>query len=403
MEKSMSFFCRRACVALVALLLCSGWLQAEPLLKMRNDTTFRHPWETYAVAGTLLLGGGLAGHLTDHDYSNQQTSYFPHRSSTLDDIVRWVPTMARLGLRVAGIHGRSDLNRLLVGRVASWGMNFGITEVLKRTVKQTRPDGSDNRSTPSGHAALVFMSAAVLDEEYGYISPLIPLGGYAVSTAVAFNRTLGNHHYPGDVLLGAGIGLLTTKLGYIFADKVLKRNSVNDRDDDIAFASHPSFLGFYGAYRLSVSNLHAADGLPIRLQPGLEVGLQGAWFPCKYVGVGGRLSESHAILRKNAYPVNAWIDCLSARGGVYFSLPVSASFNIGSHLLAGYSVQTGGRNELRALKAPALEGMVWEAGLTGSYLLRENLDIRLQFDYQTINGTHTLRSVAPSVGLSYSF
>ncbi len=396
---------KRSGCTFVLLLLCFGLLHATSFPKtVTGDSVRRNTPAIHLVTGAMLLGGGFVGHISDHNYSKQQEVYFPHHSSMADDVIRWLPTAARIGLRLAGVQGRSDWNRLLASHVAIYGLNYGITEALKRSIKQTRPDGYDNRSTPSGHAALAFMSATILDEEYGYLSPLVPLGGYAVSTFVSFNRTMGHHHYSGDVLLGAGIGLLSTKIAYALCDRILKHHKpATNNSSNLAFSAHPSHVGFYGGYRMALSHFHTSDGFSIGLHPGIEAGLQGTWFPFRHIGISGRISEFHSVLRKNSQPVNAWLDCLSTRGGICFSAPLSTSANISAHALVGYAVQTGGRNKLRSLNTPALEGTLWETGISGNFLFRKNLDCCFRIDYQSINGSQSLRSIAPSIGLNYAF
>ncbi len=405
MTISTSIIYKRSSCTFAILLLCFGLLHATSFPKTVIGDSARHNTTpaVYLATGAMLLGGGLAGHISDHNYSKLQESYFPHHSSKADNVIRWLPTAARIGLRLAGVQGRSDWNRLLASHVAIYGLNIGITEALKRSIKQTRPDGFDNRSTPSGHAALAFMSAAILDEEYGYLSPLVPLGGYAVSTMVSFNRTMGHHHYSGDVLLGAGIGLLSAKVAYALCDRILKHHKPATNSSRPAYSAHPSHIGFYGGYRMALSHFHTSDGFSVDLHPGIEAGLQGAWFPFRHIGVSGRISEFHSVLRKGSQPVNAWIDCLSTRGGICFSAPLSTSANISAQVLAGYAVQTGGRNELRSLNTPALEGVVWETGISGNFLFRKNLDCCFRIDYQSIHGSQALHSIAPSIGLNYAF
>ena len=395
--------CKRGCLFFVLSLLCIKSLHAFSFSPRMQHDSVRQESPAGLITGALLLGGGIVGHLSDHNYSRQQTSYFPHHSSMADNIIRWTPTAVRFGFRLAGLQGKSDWKRLLASHIATYSLNIGITETLKRSIRQTRPDGYDNRSTPSGHAALSFMSAAILDEEYGYISPLVTLGGYAVSTAVSFNRTLGNHHYPGDVLMGAGIGLLSAKVAYALSDKILKRDKPATDNAKPLYPSRASHIGFFGGYKMAISNLHSSDGTPICLHPGIEAGLQGTWFPIRHIGISGRISEYHSVVRKNALPVNAWTDCLSTRGGLSCSLPLSTSTTINAHALAGYTVQTGGRNELRSLCVPTIEGITWETGISGNFLFREHLDLSFRIDYQAICGSQTLQTISPSIGLNFVF
>ncbi|MDI1295576.1 MAG: phosphatase PAP2 family protein, partial [bacterium] len=50
----------------------------------------------------------------------------------------------------------------------SVGVAGGSAYLLKSIIREDRPDHSDQRSFPSGHAALSFSSAATLQRRYGW-------------------------------------------------------------------------------------------------------------------------------------------------------------------------------------------------------------------------------------------
>lgn len=362
---------------------------------------------TYVVTGSLFLGGGFLAHCADHSYSQNKSFFFPHESSTLDDIGRWIPELTRIGFHLAGVKSRSDWMRIVNSRMFAYGVNVGVTEGLKRIIRQERPDGSDFKSTPSGHAAMAFMSAAILDEEYGYVSPFVTLGGYAVSTAIAYDRTRGNHHYAGDVILGTGIGLLAAKAGYQLCDWILKGRGkrVMKGDDQSPFLSdHPSFLGIYGGYGMSLNNLRSRTGGNLSQLGALQVGLEGACYPSHYFGLGGRITEGRWLLKQQEQTVPAWIDRLTALGGIYTSVPLNNSAYMGGKLLGGYSIQTGGRSQSRNLGINTLEGATFATGVFGGYTFRKNLDLRCQLDYEMVCSRHqTLHYLCPAIGLNFFF
>ncbi|MEN2785139.1 phosphatase PAP2 family protein [Sphingomonas qilianensis] len=101
-----------------------------------------------------------------------------------------------------------------VQALASLGSAFLITTVFKETVKARRPDGSDQRSFPSGHTSASFAAAATLHNRYGW---KIGLPAQALAAFVGISRVEAKRHHWGDVLAGAAIGeasglLLTKKL-----------------------------------------------------------------------------------------------------------------------------------------------------------------------------------------------
>ena len=88
-----------------------------------------------------------------------------------------------------------------------------ITQGMKEAFPSLRPDGSDNKSFPSGHASAAFAAAATLHNRYGWEAGL---PAYAVASFVGISRIPARKHRVGDVLVGAAIGtatghLITTK------------------------------------------------------------------------------------------------------------------------------------------------------------------------------------------------
>ena len=103
----------------------------------------------------------------------------------------------------------------------------GIVFAIKNTAQVERPDGSNRHSFPSGHTATAFMTATMLNKEYGYKSPWVGIGAYSVATATGLMRMANNKHWLSDVLAGAGIGIITTEIGYLLADLIFKEKGIN--------------------------------------------------------------------------------------------------------------------------------------------------------------------------------
>ena len=66
------------------------------------------------------------------------------------------------------------------------------------------------------------MAATMLHKEYGPRSPWYSIAGYSMATVTGVSRMLNNKHWFSDVLVGAGIGILSVELGYLFADLIFK-------------------------------------------------------------------------------------------------------------------------------------------------------------------------------------
>jgi membrane-associated phospholipid phosphatase len=75
---------------------------------------------------------------------------------------------------------------------------------LKWSIRRTRPDGS-SFSFPSGHTAVSFASATVLQRHLGWKAG-VP--AYAVASYVAASRVHGRRHFVSDVAFGAILGIV---------------------------------------------------------------------------------------------------------------------------------------------------------------------------------------------------
>lgn len=96
---------------------------------------------------------------------------------------------------------------------ASIGAAALIATGLKEAFPERRPDGSDRKSFPSGHASISFAAAATLENRYGW---KVGLPATIVATFVGLARVQARKHHWYDVAAGAAIGetsglLLTSK------------------------------------------------------------------------------------------------------------------------------------------------------------------------------------------------
>lgn len=104
---------------------------------------------------------------------------------------------------------------ITVRAATSLALNAGVTEVLKHTVHELRPLRDANNSFPSRHTSWAFaLSTVVANECYTY-SPWIPWLAQGAASAVALQRVAYHHHYGGDVVAGALIGIGSTEAGYL--------------------------------------------------------------------------------------------------------------------------------------------------------------------------------------------
>jgi hypothetical protein len=154
----------------------------------------------------------------------------PQPSKTsIDNYLVFAPQLAVYGLNAMGIKGKNNFR----DRTILFGMSQLITSAIVFPVKsfsaETRPDGSNNFSFPSGHTATAFANAEFMRQEYKDVSPWYGVAGYAVAATTGYLRMYNNKHWLGDVVAGAGIGIMSTKLAY-WIYPTIKKKIFKDKD-----------------------------------------------------------------------------------------------------------------------------------------------------------------------------
>ncbi len=161
----------------------------------------------------------------------------------VDDYVQYLPTAAHLFLGFTRVpHKNSFLQRLSVDATSAISLAF-LTNVFKYTFREKRPDSNARNSFPSGHTATAFMGAELMRIEYG---PYWGLGGYCVATAVGLLRIYNERHWVNDVIAGAGIGILSARIGYwmlpLYNKWFFRKVSTkNNNGKSLSFSALPSY------------------------------------------------------------------------------------------------------------------------------------------------------------------
>ena len=129
-----------------------------------------------------------------------------------DDYVQYVPVALYLtmGLGKGAACKHSFGERVAVAATTYLALT-AMTQGLKHSVREPRPDTGVRNSFPSGHTATVFAGAELIRTEYGWA---YGAGAYALAATVGFMRMYNGRHWLNDVLAGAGVGILSARIGY---------------------------------------------------------------------------------------------------------------------------------------------------------------------------------------------
>ena len=424
----------------------------------------------------IAIKGDKANFRQDYKNTHANTRLLTNFKTSIDDYTQFFGPVMTVGLKVGGVEGRSDWPRLLASSALSYGIMAGFVNGIKYTAKEMRPDGSTANSWPSGHTATSFVGASILHKEYGLTrSPWYSVAGYGVATATGIMRILNNRHWISDVMSGAGIGIMSTELGYAIGD-VLFKNKGLLRGDLEGVSDKPSFFAIsmgmsYGLKNLSFSDdnlMYAEDGsivdddseaFSVDFHTASVVDIEGAYFLNKYVGVGGRLrvramtakswkdfvddaregrkelgselvdiidmtslistpdiqKEMQNLTTLEEYTIESdHLTEFSANVGLYFNLPLSSRFSLGSKLLIGRSMTQ--ELDINAHYQGDIKNMAYELNISDGYADPDKNDISLtvndlystntpydiEWDYLTLGGNNST-NVGTGLSLTYRY
>jgi len=172
------------------------------------------------IAPVILVGAGLIA-TTDNEIFDRwevkeaRDKLSPSFRTRVDNYLQFTPIVAVYGLNAFGIKGKNDFANRTVLLLKSELVMMAFIFPLKKITAITRPDGSSSDSFPSGHTAEAFMAATFLHKEYGEDHPWLSVAAYTMASGVGVLRIMNDRHWLSDVLVGAGIGVLSTNLAYM--------------------------------------------------------------------------------------------------------------------------------------------------------------------------------------------
>ena len=128
-----------------------------------------------------------------------------------DDYGQYVPVAFYLTLDFMGLKAKHSFGERVAVAAVTYIAVTALSQGLKYTVREPRPDTGTRNSFPSGHTMTAFAGAELVRSEYGWG---VGMGAYALATTVGFMRMYNGRHWFNDVLAGAGLGILSARIGY---------------------------------------------------------------------------------------------------------------------------------------------------------------------------------------------
>ena len=168
-----------------------------------------------------------------------------HNGFFFEDVTQYVPAASFYAFKLGGAKSQYNYGDATVMLVLSYGINAAATLTIKDLTNVERPNGVDNKSFPSGHSSMAFAGAEFLRLQYKDSNPWIGIAGYAVASGVALSRVAHNEHWFTDIIAGAGVGILSTRLAHWMYPWVQEKvvHKIFKPKKDVAFMGLPYYSG----------------------------------------------------------------------------------------------------------------------------------------------------------------
>lgn len=183
-----------------------------------QDRAYQPSYKKLIVPAVFIGYGSISLTSVALKNLNRSTKYeigeHQPRHIKLDNYTQYLPAVMVYGYNFAGIKGKHNFKDRTIIYGTSQVISAAFVLPLKHIIKEERPDGTNHLSFPSGHTTTAFSSAHFLFREYKDEHFWLSLSGYPIAIFTGVYRTLNDKHWVGDVVAGAGFGILSTELAY---------------------------------------------------------------------------------------------------------------------------------------------------------------------------------------------
>ena len=386
------------------------------------------PWAKTDTGKSLIISGALigvglftykdSGFLNRVDVKDNVNRYLPHFENALDDYTQYIPFVAAYALDPLGVKSKHKLFRKTTTTATAIASNLIVIQGLKYSIAETRPDGSSNNAFPSGHTATAFMGAHILHKEYGDRSIYYSVGAYTLATITGIFRQLNDRHWISDVFVGAGLGISLTEFSYWLNNRWWGNEGVNEIEiiQKAPNRGRPSYLGIKFGYAGLLNQFNDPES-GVSAQSGFTLGVDGAWFFSKHIGIGGEtgfqsfpISLDQSVIdeaQNEGYDIQ-----FQAMGnsksvfGPHFQLSWNKSM-VGVKFLAGWANiadtqvllqelegdEPSEADDLVYLEIAPVTNFAWSTGLYYRWLIGNRLALNVFVDYNDTDLDSTIRYI----------
>ncbi|MEO6837012.1 MAG: phosphatase PAP2 family protein, partial [Ginsengibacter sp.] len=198
-----------------------------------NSPNYQHHYlkpPALIAPATLLLYGGLKPFINaiprlDSEIKNNIYQNYPNYHTSAANYLMWMPSASVYVLDAFKVKTAHNFHEHLILDAGSILITGGLGYGMRIISKNIKAYNSPDTKFPSGHTANAFRGAEILHQELKGTNQLLSYSGYLVAAGVGVLRIYDKDHLLSEVIAGAGLGIISTKLTYWIFDKVKYRNT----------------------------------------------------------------------------------------------------------------------------------------------------------------------------------
>lgn len=388
---SIAYMKRLLSVILLFYSLCA---MAQESTSLSYNDTFEKPKRDFFESksfdmihiGAPLVAIGLVFKPINDEFKNLHDSYIYEAHTHVDDYLQYSPAALMVALKAAGVDSRSSWGRMLTSDAASLVTMTLAVNGLKSATSVKRPDSSADNSFPSGHTATAFMCATMLHKEYGARSYWYSLAGYSAATATGVMRVVNDRHWISDVLVGAGIGILSTEVGYLLGDLIFGKRGINYELDEYSkphsWRDHDkaSSAGLFVGVTTPLSKRIDIGSESVEMGIGGSVGLEGIYSINQHSGIFGRVAISSSPIKLNGVTLDDELDVVVGDIGYNYSYIISNLWRASARIYATINYHNDSQISNQLHIKECVNG-AWGTGVSIEYLSNRHMAMKLFCDY----------------------
>lgn len=183
---------------------------------------------TFLVYGWMKPVIPAIENLDNRIMENIKTNH-PDFNTRIDDYLQWAPSVSIYAMDVLKVKTKHRFIEHLAIDAGSIIITGGAGFIMRKISGKMEVYNSTGSQFPSGHTANAFRGAEIVFQELKDSHRILSYSGYLVASAVGVLRIYNKAHYLTEVLAGAGLGILSTKLTYVIFESVKKNTADKKR------------------------------------------------------------------------------------------------------------------------------------------------------------------------------